>query len=136
MSSAQFDSRFGAEQRTMSVGHQDPLGVPETTGPALATEAVPKRLNGRSRALHSVRAGVVLERIALLERIYNLEQALKARTVIGQAQGILMERHRLTAAQAFDRLRVTSEHLNRKLRDVAADLVHTGEEAAPMGPLP
>ena len=79
---------------------------------------------------------MVLERIALLERIYNLERALEARTVIGQAQGILMERHRLTAVQAFDRLRVTSEHLNRKLRDVAADLVHTGQEAAPMRPLP
>jgi AmiR/NasT family two-component response regulator len=57
----------------------------------------------------------------------NLNLALATREVIGQAQGILMERERITPDQAFDILRRASQHLNRKLRDVAQDLVDTGE---------
>jgi GAF domain-containing protein len=58
----------------------------------------------------------------------NLHLALGTREVIGQAQGILMERERITPGQAFDILRHASQHLNRKLRDVAQDLVDTGEQ--------
>jgi AmiR/NasT family two-component response regulator len=47
--------------------------------------------------------------------------------MIGQAQGILMERERITADQAFDILRRASQHLNIKLRDIAQQLVDTGE---------
>lgn len=57
----------------------------------------------------------------------NLMHALASREVIGQAQGILIERQRITADQAFDILRRASQHLNRKLRDVAQDLVDTGD---------
>ncbi len=60
-------------------------------------------------------------------RTDNLNAALATREVIGQAQGILMERERVSSAQAFDVLRRASQHLNRKLRDVAQDLVDTGE---------
>jgi len=47
--------------------------------------------------------------------------------VIGQAQGILIERERITADQAFAVLRQASQHLNIKLREVAQNLVDTGE---------
>jgi putative methionine-R-sulfoxide reductase with GAF domain len=60
-------------------------------------------------------------------RLDNLAAALATRELIGQAQGILMERERLSADQAFDILRRASQHLNRKLREVAQDLVETGE---------
>jgi len=60
-------------------------------------------------------------------RAENLHAALATREVIGQAQGILMERERVSSGQAFDVLRRASQHLNRKLRDVAQDLVDTGE---------
>jgi hypothetical protein len=60
-------------------------------------------------------------------RATNLHAALATREVIGQAQGILMERERITADQAFDVLRRASQHLNRKLREVAEALVQTGE---------
>jgi GAF domain-containing protein len=60
-------------------------------------------------------------------RVDNLNAALASREVIGQAQGILMERERVSAAQAFDVLRRASQHLNRKLRDVAQDFVDTGQ---------
>ncbi|HUP75146.1 MAG TPA: GAF and ANTAR domain-containing protein [Acidimicrobiales bacterium] len=57
----------------------------------------------------------------------NLIEALRTRELIGQAQGILMERERITAAQAFDVLRRASQHINVKLREVAETLVDTGE---------
>jgi len=57
----------------------------------------------------------------------ELRTGLVSRAVIGQAQGILMERERITADQAFDILRRASQRLNIKLRDVAQSLVDTGE---------
>jgi GAF domain-containing protein len=59
-------------------------------------------------------------------RADNLNNALATRELIGQAQGILMERERISSDQSFDILRRASQHLNRKLRDVAQDLVDTG----------
>jgi GAF domain-containing protein len=60
-------------------------------------------------------------------RAENLIAALGTRETIGEALGILMERERITANQAFDILRRASQHLNIKLRDVAQNLVDTGE---------
>lgn len=62
------------------------------------------------------------------QRAANLHAALATREMIGQAQGILMERERVTAEQAFDILRRASQHLNVKLREVAQNLVDTGEQ--------
>jgi GAF domain-containing protein len=57
----------------------------------------------------------------------NLQAALESRAVIDQAKGILIERHKLTPDQAFQLLAQVSMKGNRKLRDVADHLVHTGE---------
>jgi GAF domain-containing protein len=55
----------------------------------------------------------------------NLAQAIDARHLIGQAQGILMERFALDADQAFAVLRRYSQNHNIKLRDVARRVVDT-----------
>jgi hypothetical protein len=60
-------------------------------------------------------------------RVDNLHAALTSRETIGEALGILMERERITANQAFVVLRRASQHLNIKLREVAQNLVDTGE---------
>ncbi len=60
--------------------------------------------------------------------IADLERAVVTRTTIGRATGILMERHQLDASEAFERLRVTSQQRNIKVRDVAAELVASGVE--------
>jgi AmiR/NasT family two-component response regulator len=62
-----------------------------------------------------------------LHRIDDLIAALGIRETIGQAEGILIERERITPDQAFDVLRRASQHLNIKLREVAAYVVETGE---------
>jgi GAF domain-containing protein len=56
----------------------------------------------------------------------NLQIALESRAVIDQAKGILMERHKLTADQAFQALAAVSMRTNTKVRDVAELLVRTG----------
>lgn len=61
----------------------------------------------------------------------NFHAALASRGIIGQAQGILMERERITAEQAFNVLRRASQDLNVKLRDVAQRLVDTGDDPRP-----
>lgn len=56
----------------------------------------------------------------------ELRRAVSTRELIGQAQGILMERHRISADQAFAMLVAASQQVNVKLREVADALVHTG----------
>ena len=62
-----------------------------------------------------------------LDLAENLRKAMQYRSVIEQAKGILIERHKLTADQAFRLLADASMHTNRKLRAVAEDLVLTGD---------
>jgi GAF domain-containing protein len=57
----------------------------------------------------------------------NLQKALDSRAVIDQAKGILMERYKVTAHQAFQVLARISMQTNRKVRDIADQLVMTGE---------
>lgn len=54
------------------------------------------------------------------------DRSVATRQLIGRAEGILMERHRVTAAQAFAMLVRVSQHRNVKLREVADELVHSG----------
>jgi hypothetical protein len=56
----------------------------------------------------------------------DLNRALHTSREIGVAVGILMTRHQLSRDQAFDLLRVASQHQNRKLRDVAIEVGDTG----------
>src|SRR4051794_21730472 len=62
-----------------------------------------------------------------VERAGNLQAALDSRAVIDQAKGILMERFKLTADQAFQALARISMETNTKVRDVALHFVETGE---------
>ncbi|HWE88023.1 MAG TPA: ANTAR domain-containing protein [Pseudonocardiaceae bacterium] len=56
-------------------------------------------------------------------RVGQLEQALDSRDVIGQAKGILMERRRLSAEEAFEVLVRASQSLNIKLTEIARTVV-------------
>ena len=56
----------------------------------------------------------------------HLRRAVDNRDLIGQAKGILMERHKLTADQAFQVLARVSQQTNRKLVAVAEELTQTG----------
>lgn len=55
--------------------------------------------------------------------VAHLQRALESRAEIDQAKGILMARYRISAEAAFTLLAEHSQRTNRKLRDVAHDLV-------------
>lgn len=59
-------------------------------------------------------------------RAENLEVALRTNRSIGMAVGVLMARHRVPSERAFEMLRRRSTTTNRKLRDIAEEVVHTG----------
>jgi ANTAR domain len=60
------------------------------------------------------------------QEIEQLRAALATRTVIGQAQGILMARYGLDAPGAFNRLRELSQNHNIKLSELAVRLAGAG----------
>ena len=76
-------------------------------------------LHGQALAAH------VAVAVAAAQDADNLQRAVTNRTVIGQAEGILMERFDISAERAFDVLRRVSQHRNQKLSQVAEHLVRT-----------
>jgi hypothetical protein len=96
-------------------------------------------------SLHSVEDGYFSQDVCAAAEIYaghslmallhakarhkaaNLEIGLLSNREIGMAIGVLMTSHRITDQQAFDLLRTASQHDHRKLHDIAADVVLTGQ---------
>lgn len=74
-----------------------------------------------------VAAGMVAVMTTERELIEQLTEAVEHRTVIGQAQGILMERFDFDADQAFGYLCRCSQEQNRKLHDISVDFVDLRE---------
>lgn len=64
----------------------------------------------------------------------NLLIALKSSREIGIAMGIIMAYEKVTQDQAFDLLRIVSQHTHRKVAEIAAEVAETG--ALPVLPRP
>jgi GAF domain-containing protein len=84
--------------------------------------------DGESQQIGMILAGHAAVALAGAEHEEHLRAGMDSRDLIGQAKGILMERHKLTALQAFDVLAHASQELNLKLVDVARELSETGAE--------
>lgn len=83
--------------------------------------------------------------IALAQRVADaqeyaadLETAMRSRSVIDQAIGVIMAQQRCGADEAFSILRKASQHRNIKLRDLCAQLVNniSGDPPGDGRPLP
>lgn len=85
----------------------------------------PRGFDAEDVAAAQVLAGHLAVSMAAGREIDQRGAAIATRTVIGQAEGILMERFGLDADHAFDFLRRISMDTNRKLSLVAEDLVRT-----------
>lgn len=71
--------------------------------------------------------GAVLDLVHDLdEQVTNLKVALQSNRRIGIAIGIVMSQRRITDEAAFLALRGASQNSNRKLRDVAEDVIYAG----------
>ena len=66
----------------------------------------------------------------------QLERAIASRSLIDQAIGVLMGQQRCNATTAFDLLRQHSQNSNRRLRDVAADIIGRYSGHTPTPPTP
>ena len=86
----------------------------------------PGAFNAESESMAVGYAAHVSLALSALDREANIRRALQSREIIGQAMGILMERHRITASQAFDVMVHASQRTNVKLRVIAEELVRTG----------
>jgi GAF domain-containing protein len=83
------------------------------------------RFDADDVAVAQALAGHLSVAMSAEKQIDQLGLALHNRTIIGQAQGVLMERYAISADQAFDYLRRISSHSNRKLAGVAAEIAET-----------
>jgi GAF domain-containing protein len=79
-------------------------------------------------------ASTAMASARLHEQVHHLERALQSNRGIGVAIGVLMNQYKITQAEAFDLLRMASQHGHRKLVDVALDVTETGTLELP--PLP
>lgn len=152
------DGGPGAWSRSGDVGHDKrwprwgPYAADRGAGSLLS---LPLRSKGRtfgSLNLYADRSGAFSERdevdlaslfavhatsaLVAARLVEDLETAMVSRHEIGLAQGILMGRYGVSVEVAFSALRRVSRHDNRKLRDVARDVIRTGGLAgAPGGTL-
>ena len=81
----------------------------------------------QSAELFAAQAAVMLANAQALDDARSLgeglREAMASRAAIEQAKGILIAQSGVDADEAFDLLRRASQRENRKLRDVAADIV-------------
>lgn len=81
--------------------------------------------------LLTLHAGVIFDNATLyhdnLELVHQLRTALRTRSLVGRAQGLLMRHFGYDSEEAFTALRRMSQHTNRKLRDLADELVSAHE---------
>jgi GAF domain-containing protein len=109
------------------------LNLYSTTGTAFAG---PLREHAEVLAAQATDAlTVTMRQIRQAQMQNQLAQAMVSSSIIDQAIGILMAEQRCTAATAFDLLRQASQNRNRKLRDIAGDLI-TRVSGAPPQPRP
>jgi GAF domain-containing protein len=79
----------------------------------------PNVFDSQAEATGSVLAAHAAAAILASRRGEQLESALTTRDVIGQAKGIIMERFKVDAVQAFEMLRKLSQTSNTRLVEVA-----------------
>lgn len=81
--------------------------------------------------LLTLHAGVAFDNLSLYrdsqELVSQLRTALRTRSVVGRAQGMLMREHGYDSDAAFQALKRASQNKNVKLRDLAAQLVEAHE---------
>jgi GAF domain-containing protein len=91
----------------------------------------PESFTGESEHVALLFASHAAVAMAHAEQRDHLTTALSTRDLTGQAKGILMERYKVTAPQAFAMLVRISSITNRRLVDIAEELVTTGAMPTP-----
>ena len=98
----------------------------ETLGTLNLYSQTPDKFDADDQAVAHVLARHAAVAIAAARKEENLWQAVDARQLVGQAQGILIERFGIDPERAFQVLIRHSQNSNRKLHDIARALIETG----------
>lgn len=123
--------RYGPYARKLGIGSV--LGFKlfteeETLGALNLYASRPGALDQRSEQMGWLLASHAAVAIASARSDADLHRAVSSRQEIGIAVGILMERHKLSADEAFTVLSRASQDTNTKLREVARRVAETGED--------
>jgi len=121
---------------TAQTGVRSMLSLPlffddEMLGALNLYSSAPDAFSGSAIATASVlaaHAALAIADAGNRERCAELEEALISNRVIGMAVGIVMAGRRATPEQALELLRGASRRSNRKLSDIAAEVVETGQD--------
>ncbi|MBW3618514.1 MAG: ANTAR domain-containing protein [Proteobacteria bacterium] len=130
-----FDLSAAALQRAEEVGVASMLAVQmyvdgEDLGALNLASAQVGAFDDESEHVALLFASHAAVAMAGAQRQEQLRTGMQRRDVIGQAKGILMERHKINGDQAFSVLVGVSQSTNRKPHDIADELVHTGAVAS------
>lgn len=98
---------------------KDTLGALNMYATTAGAFSVEDKAEGVALAAHIAVA------VAAAQNLKDYENALDSRTIIAQACGMVMERFNIDSIRAFALLSRLSQTQNVKLRDLAAELVHT-----------
>ena len=105
-----------------------PLRVPgDMLGVLNAYSRRPGELTAESEDLAILLTSHIAVAFAAARAEENLRTAVASHQEIGEAVGILIERHRVSKREAFAMLKKASQDHNIKLREIARRLVETGE---------
>lgn len=123
--------RFAKEAARLGVGSMVACGLPSEHGGTAAlnlhasTPAAFDDAAVETASIYAAHAAAALNQASL---IASLRTAMVSRQVIGEATGVLMERHRIDSQHAFGMLVQASQRLNVKLRQIAEYVVRTGQD--------
>ena len=123
--------KFAARALDLGVRSLIACGLGRTDGWRVALNLHAQRpgafsgLDGEIASLYAAHAALALGNATTVEAMRG---GLDRRQVIGEATGILMERHRSDSPEAFARLVQASQRLNTKVADVARYVILTGQE--------
>jgi hypothetical protein len=129
----EFDSGDEVEPARPATGLSVPLvAAGQRLGVLTAYAETPGGLDEHARPVARALGTEVALALHRHIQLVGLREAIQSRQLIGQAVGVLMERHRLTADDAFAVLSRSSQNGNVKLRELARNLLRTGQ----IGPEP
>jgi hypothetical protein len=123
--------KFAARALDLGVRSLISCGLGRTDGWRVALNLHAQRpgaftgLDGEVASLYAAHAALALGNAATYDA---LRGGMDRRQVIGEATGILMERHRIDSPEAFARLVSASQRLNTKIGDVARYVILTGQD--------
>jgi GAF domain-containing protein len=128
--------RFAAEAAALGVGVGSSLSFQlmaeaDSLGSLNLYARTPRAFTEESIAVGLALAAHAAVAITGAQREANLRTAIDNRDLIGQAKGILMERHGVTADQASAVLLRASQETHRKVVDIALELSGMGAIAGP-----